>query len=311
MPFPADLFQDVHPNHQVLLSWKPHRPGCHQWRPIRSDLTAEIKELQPDVIVECYLEAKYYHYEPMDMFDLVVFNKAVENLIESDDIVTIQNAEADEYNLTLSLNDNFQELEKACPEWQEGTRKQYIQNGLKRHQSGHPTKDPGCPVCMEEAGSKVSHCRRKGDRQPGIMHCDLAAFEPSADGHKYGLVAAVTIELDKESKLLPIFIPMPKKDATCASTERSITLCQDLESTSNPGRRRRRIHHSKVQRLMLGEEHHTVVLSSHQPSSIIAERMVGILKSTVRRMLKQAHLEREWWSLRLSIRRPCDEREKF
>ena len=33
---------------------------------------------------------------------------------------------------------------------------------------------------------------------------------------------------------------------------------------------------------------------AHQPSSNgIAERMVGILKSTVRRMLKQAHLDRE------------------
>ena len=36
---------------------------------------------------------------------------------------------------------------------------------------------------------------------------------------------------------------------------------------------------------------------AHHPSSNgIAERMVGILKSKVHRMLKQAHLEREWWS---------------
>ena len=62
---------------------------------------------------------------------------------------------------------------------------------------------------MEEAGSKVNHRRRKGDRQPGITHCDLAAFEACADGHKHCLVAAVTTEIDKESKLLPIFIPMP------------------------------------------------------------------------------------------------------
>ena len=26
-PFPADLFQEVHPHHRVLLSCKPHRPG--------------------------------------------------------------------------------------------------------------------------------------------------------------------------------------------------------------------------------------------------------------------------------------------
>ena len=29
------------------------------------------------------------------------------------------------------------------------------------------------------------------------MHVDLAAFEASADGKKYGLVATATIELDK------------------------------------------------------------------------------------------------------------------
>ena len=46
---------------------------------------------------------------------------------------------------------------------------------------------------MEEAGSKVNHRRKKGDHNPGVMHCDLAAFEASADGHKYCLVAAVTI----------------------------------------------------------------------------------------------------------------------
>ena len=63
-PFPEDLFQDIHPNHQVLLSYKPHRPGCHQWRPAQTTLAAQIRELQPNVIVECYLDAKYYHYEP-------------------------------------------------------------------------------------------------------------------------------------------------------------------------------------------------------------------------------------------------------
>ena len=65
---------------------------------------------------------------------------------------------------------------------------------------------------MEKAGSKVNHCRKKDDRSPGVMHCDLAAFEALADGHKYCLVAAVTIEINKESKLLPIFIPIcPRK----------------------------------------------------------------------------------------------------
>ena len=82
------------------------------------------------------------------------------------------------------LNDNFQELEKTVPEWDQDTQVIHPK-WLEHHQSGHLTKDPGCPVCMEEAGRKVNHRRRKGDRSPGVMHCDLAAFEASADGHKY------------------------------------------------------------------------------------------------------------------------------
>ena len=153
------------------------------------------------------------------MLEFVEFNETVEHLLEEDNIVTVQNAEMDELNLA-HLNDNFQELEKACPAWQQDTQATHPK-WLEHHQSEHLTKDPGCPVCMEEAGSKASHRRRK--------EIDLAAFEASADGHKCCLVAAVTIEIDKESKLLPSFVPIPKKDATCAvaALKEALTLCQD------------------------------------------------------------------------------------
>ena len=61
------------------------------------------------------------------------------------------------------------------------------------------------------------------------MHCDLATFEACADGHKYCLVAAVTIEINKEPKLLTIFIPMPKKDAVCAvaALKEALTMCDN------------------------------------------------------------------------------------
>ena len=62
---------------------------------------------------------------------------------------------------------------------------------------------------MEEAGSRVAHRRKKGDRQPGVMHVDLAAFEAIADGNKYCPVAAVTIELEN------------------AAIKEALTLCQD------------------------------------------------------------------------------------
>ena len=120
--FSDDLFQNIHPNHQVLLSCKPHRPGCHQWIPMQTDITADIRELHPDVIVECYLEAKYYRYDPEDIYELVDYNVNAENLAESDDIVTVQYLEKDEYSAAASPNDNFQELETACPEWEQETK---------------------------------------------------------------------------------------------------------------------------------------------------------------------------------------------
>ena len=75
---------------------------------MQQDINADIKELQPDVIVERYLDAKYYHYDPEDIYELGDYNVYVENLAESDDIVTMQFIEADEYSATASLHDNFQ-----------------------------------------------------------------------------------------------------------------------------------------------------------------------------------------------------------
>ena len=110
---PADLLQDIHPNHQVLLSCKPHRPGCHQWRPAQTTLATAIRELQPDVIVECYLNAKYYQYDPVDLLEFVEFNETVENLLEDDNIVTVENARWMSSTCPCPLKDNFKELESA------------------------------------------------------------------------------------------------------------------------------------------------------------------------------------------------------
>ena len=51
-PFTDDILQHVHPYHEVLLSCKPHRPGCLQWQPMQQQVHADLKELKPDVIVE-------------------------------------------------------------------------------------------------------------------------------------------------------------------------------------------------------------------------------------------------------------------
>ena len=305
-PYPSDLLQHVRPYHEVLFSCKPHRPGCHQWKPVHLQVYDEIRDLQPDVIVERYLDAKYYQHPPDRVQEMSEYNSNATYLATSDQIMTLNAMETDDTSMSASLRDNLQELEHSVPEWEPATQSIHPK-WLEHHQSGHLVKDPGCPVCMEEAGSKINHRRKYADRHPGIMHCDLAAFESSADGHKYCLVAVVTVEVDSTSKLLPFFVPMTKKDAMCAVTalKEALLMCDNRNLHQIKGSRDTRIQadgggeftNKKVQDLCWEKN---IILSyspAHQPSSNgIAERMVGMLKTTVRRMLKQANLGREWWS---------------
>ena len=231
-PDPQDLLQHVYPHHEILFSCKPHRPGCHQCKPLHTQVYDEIQELQSDVIVERYLDAKYYQHSPYDIQKMSEYNSNATYLADSDQIITLNAMETGDPSLLASLQDNLQELEHSVPEWEKETQSIHPK-WLEHHQSGHLVKDPGCPVCMEEAGSKINHRRKHADRHPGIMHCDLAAFESSADGHKYCLVAEVTIEVDNVSKLLPFFIPMPKKDAVCATAalKEALTMCDNATCT--------------------------------------------------------------------------------
>ena len=90
-----------------------------------------------------------------------------------------------------------------------------------------------------------------------------------------------------------------------AALQEALTMCEDRNLYQIKGSRITRIQadgggeftNKKVQDLCWDRH---IVLSyslAHQPSSNgKAERMVGMLKTTVRRMLKQANLGREWWS---------------
>ena len=91
-PFTQDLLQNVRPHHEVMLSCKPHRPGCHQWRPLHSQVHDDIQELKPDVIVERYLDAKMSEY-----------NSNATYLTESDQIVTLTAMETDDPSMLASL----------------------------------------------------------------------------------------------------------------------------------------------------------------------------------------------------------------
>ena len=121
-PYPSDLLQHVRPYHEVLLSCKPHRPGCHQWKPMHLQVHDEIRELQPDVIVERYLDAKYYQHPPDQVQEMSEYNSNATYLADSDQIMTLNAMETDDISILASLRDNLQELEHSVPEWEPETQ---------------------------------------------------------------------------------------------------------------------------------------------------------------------------------------------
>ena len=101
---------------------------------------------------------------------------------------------------------------------------------------------------------------------------------------------------------------MPKKDAVCATAalKKALSMCDNRNLHQITGSRIVRIQadgggeftNQKVRGLCWGRRTlhcHTLQLINRPPMAI-AERMVGMLKTTVLRMLKQASLGREWWS---------------
>ena len=139
-PFKSDILQNVYPHHEVLLSCKPHRPRCHQWRPLQPQVHDDVQDFQPDVIVERYLDAKYYHYDPEEIYDMCDYNCNATYLAESDHAVTLTAMETDESSMLASIHDNFRELETTVPEWEEKETQTIHPKWLEHHQSGHLTQ---------------------------------------------------------------------------------------------------------------------------------------------------------------------------
>ena len=48
----------------------------------------KVQGLNPDVIVECYLDAKYYHYDPVVLADLPENHANFAHLLNSGNVVT-------------------------------------------------------------------------------------------------------------------------------------------------------------------------------------------------------------------------------
>ena len=81
-----------------------------------SKYTMRFKNLQPDVIVERYLDAKYYQHSPEAIHDMSDYNSNAKYLADSDQIITLNAMETDDLSICASLRDNMQELAHSIPE---------------------------------------------------------------------------------------------------------------------------------------------------------------------------------------------------
>ncbi len=112
-------------------------------------------------------------------------------------------AQSLEVNYQCSL-DWYQKLENGVPTQLPDWPTNYDQHVWWEHnRQGHLTKDPKCPICMEEQGSRVRHYKKDPEqRELGVLHLDLAVFPPSVAQHKYGLVAGLTTKIDNKPAVI-------------------------------------------------------------------------------------------------------------
>ena len=164
-----------------------------------------IASAQPDLLVEAYLDAKYYQCNPHELESLLTVFAASEALVQEDAVLTLVGRAPQEgtIHVCASIDDNFHEFENACPKPHSADSNAINSKWLEHHQEGHLVKAMTCPVC---------HRRKHGDRQHGMIHLNLRTFEVSTDEHQYCLVAVVSIEVDNE------FLP-----SSCVSPEVAVT----------------------------------------------------------------------------------------
>ena len=75
----------------------------------------DIQALQPDVIVERYLDAKYYQHPPDQVQEMSDYNSSAKYLADSAQIMTLNAMETDDVSILASLQDSV-------PEWEPETQ---------------------------------------------------------------------------------------------------------------------------------------------------------------------------------------------
>eukprot|EP00971_Amphidinium_carterae_P351947 6492352-Amphidinium_carterae.1 len=170
------------------------------------------------------------------------------------------------------------------------------------HCRTHYPKRPDCPVCQSQDGTRVLH-KRVPFPTVAVLHLDLAHIDRTATW-PYCLVCVLRCH-SGEGKLmcLPWFIPLRSKLASEAANvivdlvlkirdEKNLAACSDYCV--------RRVHSdgdTQFCNALLAEKLRAIgvthsVSQPYQPASNgVAERYVGILKSLMNRLFKQASLE--------------------
>ena len=104
-------------SHKVLCSASAHRTGCHQWIDGNQITPQWLTEVTPDLVVETFMDANYYHYGSDELDILRNFNEQSANLVDEDEVVTLKAvAPAEDTSTEITLADEMQELDHAVPD---------------------------------------------------------------------------------------------------------------------------------------------------------------------------------------------------
>eukprot|EP00971_Amphidinium_carterae_P228735 4537362-Amphidinium_carterae.1 len=176
---------------------------------------------------------------------------------------------------------------------------------------GHLNKIPDCPGWQLESGPRIIHSKTpKSDRQPGVLHGDLAKIGTDNRQFTWILVLAATVRVKNENCILPFYFPLLRKDysgpvarkvaETIIWLRSSPPYCSPVED----GRHIKRFMSDKggefesdVFIKMLREQG---VMQTNRPSyqpqsNGLAERMVGLMKTSCARLLLSANMANSLW----------------
>ena len=70
---------------------------------MQTQVQDEIRDLQPDVIVERYLDAKYYQHSPEEISEMSDYNSNATYLADCDEVITLNAMETDDISASASL----------------------------------------------------------------------------------------------------------------------------------------------------------------------------------------------------------------